>query len=109
MQCVVIGMVSVMDEAGSEGAGASEEEPLGEEIGKVFQFFGKINVAAISITSGTLKVGDTIRIKGATTNFTQQIDSMEIDRQKVESVCAGQSIGIKVKERVRPNDIVYKL
>ena len=99
----------VMDEAGSVGSEAQDEEPLGEEIGNVFQFFGKIGVAAINITSGTLKVGDTIRIKGATTNFTQLIDSMEIDRQKVDSVGAGQSIGIKVKDRVRPHDIVYKL
>ena len=98
-----------MDETSLEGGGTQEEEPVGEEVGKVFQFFAKINVAAINITTGTLKVGDTIRIKGATTNFTQQIDSMEIDRQKVDSAGAGQSIGIKVKDRVRPHDIVYKL
>jgi putative protease len=94
-----------MEEASSDTA----EEPTGEEIGKVFQFFGKVGVAAISITSGSLKVGDTIRIKGATTDFTQQIDSMEIDRVKVDSAGVGQSIGIKVKDRVRPNDIVYKV
>ena len=94
-----------MEEASSE----PEEEPLGEEVGKVFSYFAKVEVAAINITSGSLKVGDTIRIKGATTDFTQQIDSMEIDRQSVDSAGVGQSIGIKVKDRVRPNDIVYKL
>ena len=101
----------IMDEMGSE-SGEPEgvnEEPTGEQIGRVFQFFAKIGVAAINITSGSIKVGDMIRIKGATTDFTQQIDSMEIDRQKVDSAGAGQSIGIKVKDRVRPNDIVYKL
>jgi putative protease len=101
-----------MDEAGSDsegGASTEPEEQLGEEIGKVFQFFAKVSVAAISITSGSIKCGDTIRIKGATTDFEQQIDSMEIDRQKVDSAGAGQSIGIKVKDRVRPNDKVYKV
>ena len=85
------------------------DEALGDEIGKVFSYFSKVGVAAINITSGSLKVGDTIRIRGATTDFTQQIDSMEIDRQKVDSAGVGQSIGIKVKERVRPNDIIYKV
>jgi putative protease len=85
------------------------EEVLGDEIGKVFSYFAKVGVAAICITSGSLKVGDTIRIRGTTTDFTVQIDSMEIDRQKVDSAGVGQSIGIKVKERVRPNDIVFKV
>ncbi len=94
-----------MEEASSEDTG----EPTGDEVGVVFSYFAKVEVAAINITSGSLKVGDTIKIKGATTDFTQQIESMEIDRQKVDSAGVGQSIGIKVKERVRPNDIVYKL
>jgi putative protease len=96
-----------MEGAGAENSEESKSE--GEEIGKVFQYFGKVEVAAINITNGTLKVGDTIRIKGATTDFTQLVESMEIDRQKVDSVSVGQAIGIKVKERVRPHDIVYKL
>ena len=83
--------------------------PVGEEVGKIFKYFSKVNVAAINITSGSLKIGDTIRIKGATTDFTQQIESMEIDRQKVDTAGAGQSIGIKVKDRVRENDLVYKV
>ena len=79
------------------------KEDLGDEIGIVFSYFGKVGVAAINITSGSLKVGDTIRIHGATTDFNQPVDSMEIDRQKVDSAGVGQSIGIKVKERVRPS------
>lgn len=94
-----------MHEEGSEAA----EEQQGQEIGKVFSYFSKVGVAAINITSGSIKVGDTIRIKGTTTDFNQQIDSMEIDRQKVDSAGVGQSIGIKVKDRVRTNDIVYKI
>lgn len=83
-----------------------EEE---EEIGTVFNFFSKVSVAAINITSGELKVGDTIHIKGETTDITQKIESMEIDRVKVEVATAGQGVGIKVPGRVRPHDKVYKI
>lgn len=80
-----------------------------EMIGNVMLFFAKPCVAAIEITSGTLSIGDTIRIKGATTDFEQKIESMEIDRKPVPSASAGQSVGIKVKDRVRPHDKVYRL
>lgn len=79
------------------------------EVGKVSQFFAKPSVAAVEITSGSLAIGDTIKIVGATTNFEQKIESMEIDRKPVPSAGAGQSVGIKVKERVRPHDKVFKL
>ena len=72
-------------------------------------FFAKPCVAAIDITSGTLAIGDTIAIKGATTNFEQKIESMEIDRKPVQTASAGQSVGIKVKDRVRPHDRVFKV
>lgn len=80
-----------------------------DEVGKVTIFFAKPSVAAIDITTGTLAIGESIRIKGATTNFEQKIESMEIDRKPVPSAGAGQSVGIKVKERVRPHDKVYKI
>jgi putative protease len=80
-----------------------------ELIGNVMLFFAKPCVAAIEITSGTLSVGDTIKIKGATTDFEQRVESMEIDRKPVTSVGAGQSVGIKVKDRVRQHDKVFKL
>jgi len=80
-----------------------------EKIGIVFKYFAKPGVAAIRIESGTMAVGDRIAIQGATTDFEQTIDSMEIDNEKVESAGAGQSVGIKTLERVRPNDIVYKI
>jgi len=78
-------------------------------IGSVTLFFAKPCVAAIEITSGSLSVGDTVRIKGATTDFEQKVESMEIDRKPVPSVAAGQSVGIKVKDRVRQHDKVFKL
>ncbi len=80
-----------------------------ELVGNVMMFFAKPCVAAIEITAGTLSVGDTIRVKGATTDFQQKVESMEIDRSPVTSVSAGQSVGIKVKDRVREHDKVYRL
>jgi putative protease len=80
-----------------------------EKIGVVEHFFNKVSVAAIKITNGELKVGDTIHIVGASTDFTQKINSMEIDRVPVESVKPGDDVGIKVIDRVREHDVVYKI
>jgi translation elongation factor EF-Tu-like GTPase len=80
-----------------------------EKIGLVEHFFTNISVAAIKITDGELKVGDTIHFVGAHTDVTQQIDRMEINRVPVEHVKAGDAIGIKTKEKVRDHDIVYKI
>ena len=86
-----------------------KEESLGEEIGKVTHYFTKIGVGVIEITSGTLKVGDKIRIKGATTDFEQKIESMQVEHEQVKEAEAGQAIGMKVKEHVRQHDKVFKL
>ncbi|MEE8357788.1 MAG: EF-Tu/IF-2/RF-3 family GTPase [Candidatus Hydrothermarchaeales archaeon] len=80
-----------------------------EKIGEVFTYFSKIGVAGIKLTDGTLSTGDTINIEGHTTNFEQTIDSIQIDREKVEKAEVGQEVGIKVGDRVRPHDKVYKL
>ena len=80
-----------------------------EKIGVVDHFFTNVNVAAIRITEGELKIGDTIHFVGATTDFTQKIDSMQIDKKSVEIVKSGDDVGIKVKDRVREHDIVYKI
>ena len=80
-----------------------------EKIGVVEHFFTHISVAAIKITDGELKVGDTIHIVGAHSDFKQKIDSMQIDRESVQSVKSGDEVGIKVKDRVREHDIVYKV
>jgi len=77
-----------------------------EEVGTVTHYFSKIGVAAI-VLSKTLKKGDRIRIKGATTDFEQVVESMEIDRKPVEVAMPGDMVGIKVKERVRKKDKVY--
>jgi translation elongation factor EF-1alpha len=80
-----------------------------EEVGKISDYFKKIGVAAIEITNGSLSVGDTIHIKGHTTDFTQTVDSMQIEHQSVPTAKAGDSIGIKVKDVVRDGDVVYKV
>ena len=80
-----------------------------EKIGVVEHFFTNVSVAAIKITSGELKIGDTIHIVGAHTDFKQKIDSMQIDRNPVEHVKTGDDVGIKVKDRVREHDVVYKI
>ena len=76
-------------------------------IGKVEKFFGKIGVAAIRITSGELKVGDKIKIKGHSTDFEQTVDSMQVEHESVSKVGPGSEVGIKVKEKVHEGDTVY--
>jgi len=80
-----------------------------EEVGYVEHYFSKIGVAAIKITNGNLKVGDKIRIRGATTDFEQIVESMEINKQKIEEAKPGDEIGVKVIDRVREGDKVYKI
>jgi putative protease len=85
-----------------------KEERLAEtEIGRVSDYFAKIGVAGIEITSGELKVGDTIHILGHTTDLTLKIDSIQIEHEQVEVVKAGDSIGIKVDDRCRGGDKVF--
>ncbi|OGO07969.1 MAG: translation elongation factor-like protein [Chloroflexi bacterium RBG_13_57_8] len=79
-----------------------------KEVGKVDDFFARPVVAGISMT-GALNVGDKIHIKGHTTDIEMVVDSMQIDNVNVEKVKKGQSVGIKVPERVRPGDLVYKV
>jgi translation elongation factor EF-Tu-like GTPase len=80
-----------------------------EKIGIVEHFFTNINVAAIKLTDGELNIGDTIHFVGAHTDFTHTIDHMEINRTPVEIAKTGDAIGIKVKDKVREHDIVYKI
>jgi len=77
-------------------------------IGKVTDFFARPIVAGIELTA-TVKLGDKIHIKGYTTDMELTVDSMQIDNVDVKQAKAGDSIGIKVSERVRRGDIVYKV
>ncbi len=78
------------------------------EIGKVSDFFARPVVAGIELTA-TLKQGDKIHIKGHTTDMELIVDSMQINNVDVAQAKAGDAIGIKVSERVRRGDIVYKV
>ena len=77
-------------------------------VGKVSDFFAHVVVAGVDMT-GTLKVGDKIHIKGHTTDIEMDLTSMQIDNKNVTKAKKGDSVGIKVPERVRPGDIVYKV
>lgn len=78
-----------------------------QKVGIVVKYFAKPNVAAIELTDGSLKVGDTVRFHGHSTDFQQTIDSMQIEHDSVTVAEKGSSIGIKVKDRVREHDVVY--
>jgi len=83
---------------------------MGEsKIGEVVKFFARPSVAAVVITDGVLKVGDTLRFEGHTTDFSIRIQSMQVDNQPVEEARTGDDVGIKVPERVRPGDLAYKV
>lgn len=89
----------------------NEEPQVPEEgklIGKIAHYFGGIGVAVIELED-TLKVGDTIRIVGGEIDFTQAVGSMEIEHEKVEKAKAGESIGLRVDQKVREGYKVYKL
>lgn len=77
------------------------------EVGRVTHFFSKINVAVIELKA-RLKVGDTLVFKGPNTDFEQVVDSMQIEHENVQQAETGQSIGLKVAQRVRETDKVYK-
>ena len=79
------------------------------EIAVVVKFFAKPGVAALKVTNGTIKNGDHLKFKGATTDFAEIVTSMEIDNLPVEEVNAGDLVGLKVSERVREKDKVYKI
>lgn len=80
----------------------------GKLIGRVTHYFSKIGVAVIELTD-TLRAGETIRIVGGETDFNQVVESMEIEHQKVNEAKAGDSVGLKVSQKVREGYKVYKI
>ena len=86
---------------------APEQDAVeGRLVGTITHFFGRISVGIIDL-SDTLRVGETIRIKGPTTDLTQTVESMQIEHESVEEAGAGQVIGTKVQDRVREGDQVF--
>jgi translation elongation factor EF-1alpha len=80
-----------------------------ERIGSVIRFFDKTSVAAVKLDFGDLAIGDTVRIKGASTDFTQKVETMEFDHQPVQKAIRGQFTGIKLSQPAKPFDLVYKV
>jgi putative protease len=80
-----------------------------QKVGEVVKFFSKPSVAAVKITDGEVRIGDTLKFTGHTTDLSMPLDSMEVNNQKVLRAVAGDYIGIKVTDRVRPGDQVFKV
>lgn len=84
-------------------------EIQGEEVGVVIGYFVHVGAAVVEITRGELKVGDMIWVKGHTTDLKQTVDSIQVDHQAVTEAKRGQQVGLKVQDRVRRHDRVYRL
>lgn len=79
-----------------------------KEIGKITHYYSHLSVGIIEL-SDTLKVGDTIHIKGHTSDFTQNVDSIQIEHANVPEAKPSDVVGIKVTAKVHPHDKVYKV
>jgi hypothetical protein len=90
----------------SRGLNCLSEENI-IEVGHVTHFFSKINVAVVELTE-SLSVGDSILVKGPTTDFEQVVESMQIEHANIPKAEARQSIGLKMAEHARERDVVYK-
>ena len=80
-----------------------------EKVGKVTHYFGHVNAAAVKLLKSGLKVGDSIYIKGHTTDFKELVTSIQLDHAAIPEGKKGQEIGLSVKSRVRQGDSVYKI
>jgi len=80
-----------------------------KQIGFVSNYFSNISVAAVEITDGTVSVGDTLHFLGHTTDVESRVHSMQIELKSVTEAKKGDSVGIKVAEKVREKDKVYKI
>ncbi len=80
-----------------------------EEIGKITHYFSKINVGVLELSKGELQIGDTIHIKGHTTDFYQKVESMQVEHKPVDIAHPGEPVGLKVESAVREHDLVLKV
>jgi hypothetical protein len=92
-----------------QAAMPSERPAPGERIGVVTHYYGAPMVAIVKLETGTLRIGDTIHIRGHTSDFSQLVASIQVDHAPVEEVGPQDDFGIKVNEHVREHDVVYKL
>ncbi|HLL26777.1 MAG TPA: EF-Tu/IF-2/RF-3 family GTPase [Xanthobacteraceae bacterium] len=87
----------------------AEPKPPGKPVGVVTHYFGEPSVAIIKLKSGTLRLGDTIHIRGHTTDFEQKVESLQVDHAPVSEVGPKDDFGMKVSGHVREHDVVYKV
>ena len=80
-----------------------------EKIGFVSNYYSKISVVAVEMTAGTVSLGDTLHFLGHTTNFESKVDSMQIEHKSVTEAKQGDSVGVKISEKARRGDKVYKI
>ncbi len=86
---------------------AQKKEKL-EEIGVITHYFSHVKAAVIKLTKGSLKVGESVYLKGHTTDFKQPVKSLQFNHATIQEGNMGQEVGLKVKSRVRIGDIVYR-
>jgi len=79
---------------------------LEKEIGRITHYFPKISVAVVRL-SGAIKVGDTIRIRGHSTDFAQKVESMQVEHKNIREASPGSEVGLKVDSAVKEGDTVY--
>ena len=80
-----------------------------EKVGIVDAYYAKIGVAGIRLTEGALQVGDQIRIHGHTTDFTQTVESMQVEHKPIQRAERGSEVALKVRDRVRLHDQILKV
>jgi len=80
-----------------------------QRAGIVTHYYSHLSVAVVKLDQGALQVGDTIHIKGHTTDFQQRVESMQVEHQTIQRAEVGEEFGLKVSEHVREHDIVYKV
>jgi len=80
-----------------------------EEIGRISHYFSRIGVGVVELTKGGLKVGETIHIKGHTTDLYQKVDSMQMEHAPVQAAQKGESFGLHVESQVREHDLVFRV
>ena len=90
-------------------AAPAVKPPPGPRIGVATHYFSHIAVAVVKLESGRLHVGDNIHFRGHTTDFAQRVDSLQVNHAPVTEVGPGDDFGLKVREHVRENDVVYKV
>ncbi|MFZ0401900.1 MAG: EF-Tu/IF-2/RF-3 family GTPase [Pseudolabrys sp.] len=87
----------------------AQSAPPGERIGVVTHYYSNLSVATLRLESGTLRVGDVIHIGGHTTDFSQRVESLEVNHAPATEVGPNDDFGLKVAGHVREHDVVYKV